>query len=89
VIEFDWDDENLNHIARHGVTREETEFVLKHRTLEGEVQDWHDELRFTEVGMTAAGRVLLVVTTVRNDRIRVVTAYDANFRNRREFSEMK
>jgi uncharacterized DUF497 family protein len=41
-----------------------------------EYQDWHGEERFSDVGMTATGRVLLIHTTWRQDDIRVVTAYD-------------
>ena len=36
-----------------------------------------DEERFAEAGATAKGRILVVVTTWRGLKIRVVTAYDA------------
>lgn len=77
MLQFDWDDENIEHIAEHKVTPAEVEFVLTHRTLDVEYQDWHDEERFQEIGMTARGRFLVVLTTWRETRIRVVTAYDA------------
>jgi uncharacterized DUF497 family protein len=76
-LEFDWDVDNLSHIAYHGVTAAEAEFVLQHPTLDVEYQDWHDEERFAEAGATAMGRVLLVITTWRGLQIRVVTAFDA------------
>lgn len=34
------------------------------------------EERFANLGATAEGRILLVVTTWRDDRVRVVTAFD-------------
>jgi uncharacterized DUF497 family protein len=40
-------------------------------------QDWHTEERFAEVGITATGRFLLILTTWRDGATRVVTAYDA------------
>jgi len=77
VSEFDWDAENLAHIARHGVTAAEAEYVLTHPTVDFGLQDWHDEERFSEAGPTAEGRFLMVVTTMRDHKTRVVTAYDA------------
>ncbi len=76
-IEFEWDQANLGHIAKHGVTRDEVEFALNGSTLDVEFQDWHEEERFAEVGATAQGRYLIVVTTWRGMRLRVVTAFDA------------
>ena len=80
MLEFDWDEENLKHIARHGVTPEEVEFVLGRPTLDIGYQDWHGEERSSEVGAAPSGRILTVITTFRGHRIRVVTAYDASKR---------
>lgn len=77
MLEFDWDVENLQHIARHNVTAEEVEFVLQNPTLDFGLQDWHEEERFSEAGATANGRILIVVTCWRGVKIRVVTAFDA------------
>lgn len=76
-IEFDWDNANLEHIAEHDVTAEEVESALYGITLDIEYQDWHGEERFAELGATAQGRYLVVWTTWRGNRLRVVTAYDA------------
>ena len=77
MLEFDWDEENLQHIARHDVTAAEAESVLNGQTLDLDIQDWHDEERFSEAGETANGRILVVITTWRGSRVRVVTAFDA------------
>jgi uncharacterized DUF497 family protein len=37
-IEFDWDEANLRHVARHGVTPEEAEEVVANDPLELEPQ---------------------------------------------------
>jgi uncharacterized DUF497 family protein len=86
VIEFEWDEENREHIARHGLRVEDVEFALQHRTLDLGLQDWQEEERFSEVGMTANGRVIEVVTTWRGNKVRIVTAYDATKRKRILFS---
>jgi uncharacterized protein len=77
LVEYEWDNENLNHIARHGISRLEVESALADDTLDLGLQDWHDEERFSEMGMTAGGRFIVVVTTLRPPRVRVVTAFDA------------
>jgi uncharacterized DUF497 family protein len=77
VIEFDWDDANISHIALHGITVDEVESTLNGFTIELETQDWHDEKRFSEIGVTSAGRYLVVLTTMRGRRTRPVTAFDA------------
>ena len=76
-LRFIWDYDNLTHIAKHGLSREEVEYALDGMTLEVEYQDWHTEDRFAEVGVTPAGRFLLIHTTWRDGALRVVTAYDA------------
>jgi uncharacterized DUF497 family protein len=88
---FEWDEANLKHVARHHVTREEAEQVLGNDPVDLEPQLVDCEQRFPSVGVTDRGRWLVVVTTVRQDEIRVVTAFDARkglvelyFRNRRK-----
>ncbi len=77
MVEFDWDAENIHHIALHDVSVEEVEGVLNGYTVELEVQDWHEEERFSEIGITPEGRYLVVLTTLRGRLTRVVTAFDA------------
>ncbi len=77
MIEFDWDEANIKHIALHNVSVDEAESVLHGFTVELETQDWHDEERFSEIGVTPAGRYLIVLTTMRGRKTRVVTAFDA------------
>jgi uncharacterized DUF497 family protein len=72
---FDWDGANITHIAEHDVTPEEAEQVIENSPLYLDYSMQGGEIRHREVGETAAGRILLVVSTTRNDLIRVVTAY--------------
>ncbi len=70
LLEFDWDEDNLRHIAQHDVTAAEVEHMLQGPTLDLGFQD-------SEAGATESDRILIVITTWRGSRIRVVTAFDA------------
>ena len=72
---FDWDEANIAHIAGHGVAPGEAEEVIDSSPLYLDYSIQGGEIRYREVGETATGRILLVVSTTRNDRIRVITAY--------------
>ncbi len=63
-MEFDWDEDNLRHIAEHNVEPEEVEFVLRNPALDLDYEIMHGEERFSEVGITRQGRLLLVVMTL-------------------------
>ena len=79
-FDFDWDSGNLGHIARHGVSRDEAEEVVLGDPLEMELQTEEgsgEEIRLLQVGQTVQGRILQLVTTWRNAKIRVISAWDA------------
>jgi uncharacterized protein len=74
-LDFAWDSENVRHIAEHRVSPAEAEQAFSdptNVTLETSIVD--GEEREAIVGMTATGRILVVVVTERAGRIRVVTA---------------
>ncbi len=81
--EFDWDDDNIEHIARHGVEPWEAEEAvgdpdrIARRRRGG---------RLAVIGATEAGRVLVVVLD-RKDRgvWRVVTARDSGPNEKRSY----
>jgi hypothetical protein len=76
VPEFDWDDANRDHLARHQVTPEEVEqAILDPHAIVLEIESTRDEERAKAVGITARGRVLAVVFTLRGEMIRPITAY--------------
>jgi uncharacterized protein len=76
-LAFEWDDANRDHLARHQVSPEEAEQVVDNEPLDVEAETIDGEQRCTSVGHTDQGRFLLVVTTFRAPRIRVVTAFPA------------
>jgi uncharacterized DUF497 family protein len=89
MLQFDWDEDNIAHIALHQVSPQEAEDILNGELLEIDSYDVDNEVRVEEVGMTRAGRVLHIVTTIRSGRVRVVTAYDAIRSLKLAFLEMQ
>jgi uncharacterized DUF497 family protein len=76
---FDWDEANLDHIANHEVTREEAEQAILGNPLDIEMQfaDLHEgEERLLQIGETTRGRILQLLTTWRDGRARVISAWD-------------
>jgi uncharacterized DUF497 family protein len=74
-ILFDWDEANIAHIAEHDVMPAEAEQVIDNSPLYLDYSIQGGEIRHREIGETATGRILLVVSTTRMDRMRVITAY--------------
>jgi uncharacterized DUF497 family protein len=73
-IEFDWDEANIGHVARHSVLPEEAEQVILNDPVDLGMEVVEGEERYLNLGATVDHRILLVVTTWREDRVRVVTA---------------
>jgi uncharacterized protein len=74
---FDWDEGNRKHIAEHGITPKEAEQVVISDPLDLTLQEIGEEERTLQVGQTDRGRILVVVTTWRDSKVRVVTAFPA------------
>ncbi len=88
-MEFDWDEANVSHIARHGINPTEVEEALSGEIvvdLFDEIVD--EEMRFGQLGVSRLGRILVVVTTDRNGKTRPVTAYDASPRRKKLWQEV-
>jgi uncharacterized protein len=75
-MEFDWDADNVQHIARHGVDPEEAEEAILIEPLEADVQSHVSEDRVLCFGHTKSGRLLTILYADRRGKIRVVTAYE-------------
>jgi uncharacterized DUF497 family protein len=85
-VEFDWDEANTAHIARHGVRPEEAEEALTDpRRLVLRIRSQAGEERWAALGTTEAGRILFVVFTRRRGRVRVITARDATPEEKRRY----
>ncbi len=71
---FDWDEANTNHIAKHGVEPYEAEEVVTNDPIDLSEGFRNGEERSEQIGETNNGRILRVLTTLRNSKIRVITA---------------
>jgi len=79
---FDWDEDNIDHIARHGVEVDEVEQALAHKPLirKGRLE------RYWAFGRTQAGRYLfIVVKNLGKGWARVITARDMTKTERRYY----
>jgi len=81
---FEWDGANRDKNLKHNVTSGECEQVFFNQPVVILDDPKHSmvEDRFAAFGQTDAGRRLLVVYTLRKQRIRVISARDMNRRER-------
>ncbi len=85
---FDWDAGNAKkNQAAHGVTDGESEQLFFDQPLVATPDEQHSksEPRFHALGRTSAGRLLMVVFTIRGDLVRVISARDMSRRERRVY----
>lgn len=74
---FEWDEGNIDHIAKHGVSTDEAEEVFFNSPIERSLGVVNGEKRFMDIGLTDNDRFLTVIFTMRGRNIRVVTAYNS------------
>jgi uncharacterized DUF497 family protein len=86
-IEFDWDEGNIKHLAVHEVTPAEFEQVLSNEPLDLDYVLIDNEERYRAVGLTSRDRLLSVVFTIRNGKVRGITAFPASAQDRKAFLE--
>ncbi len=86
-MDFQWDDENLDHIAIHGVEWYEAEdALLKPKSLKfGAHPAPNGEPRDGVLSKTEQGRLLVIIFTIRNGFLRIVTAREANASEKKSF----
>lgn len=89
-IGFDWDEGNsAKNWVRHLVSQGECEQVFFNEPIVVASDNKHsiDESRWFLLGMTDSGRLLFVVFTVRENRIRMISARDMNKKERKIYNE--
>lgn len=85
VIRFNWNEANVEHIARHNVAPEEVEQVFASNPLDLGYEEIEGEERYTSIGHTREYRVLLIVWTVRHEAIRAITAREVSRKVRERY----
>ncbi len=86
---FEWDRNNLRKIRAHKITKEASEQALINDPIPVYEQDVEGERRFVYYGETDRGRLLAVIVTERGNNLRVVTAYDLDAGQRRDYLERR
>jgi uncharacterized protein len=85
---FEWDEHNAGkNWLRHNVSPAECEQIFFNRPLVAgrDVRHSEKEDRFYALGVTDSGRFLFAVFTVRANNIRVISARDANRKERKAY----
>ena len=80
VIGFEWDDANIEHIARHKVLPGEAEEVFfdKNNVQHEDLEHSTVEKRLLIIGKTEKERLLYQIFTIRRNKIRVISSRDIN-----------
>jgi uncharacterized protein len=90
ALVFEWDElKALQNYRKHGVSFQDAATVFGD-TLALTIDDpshSEDEDRFVTLGLSAEGRLLVVVHTERGDRIRIISARGASARERGQYEE--
>lgn len=89
MLLFEWNAANVDHIAGHDITPDEVEQVLRNDPFDLMSYLRNGEERLNQIGETDSERVLVVVTTMRGELIRTVTAHDADRPMRRWYAQEK
>ena len=82
---FDWDKGNLNkNRLKHNVSSKECEEIFYNKRLVINYDKTHSriERRFQALGVTDNRRLLFIAFTIRNNKIRVISARDPNKKER-------
>jgi uncharacterized DUF497 family protein len=78
VVKFEWDpDKAANNFSKHGVRFAEAVTVFEDEAALTMPDDEAGEERFVALGIGSTGRILVVVYTTREDRIRIISARKA------------
>ena len=90
-IGFDWDRHNRDkNWDKHKVSFVECEeFFFSHFIVQTDIKHSQHESRFYALGTTRQSRILFVVFTIRNNKIRIISARDANFKERNFYENSK
>ena len=87
-IEFDPDKAAANPLNHEGVTFDEAKAVLLDPyALTREDSEANNEQRFITLGMGAKNRILIVLWTLRDETVRLISAWKANQPQRRHYEQ--
>ena len=89
---FEWDDDKaLSNYRKHGVSFDEACTVIfdDFAIVEEDNRENYGEQRFVSLGMSEQGRILNVVWTQRNNKIRLISAFKADKQQRKDYDKQR
>jgi len=84
-LSFDWDKDNVEHLAAHAIAPDEVEQVFANEPLDIDFDVAGNEERWTSIGHTNLLRVLIVGWAMRNGSVRCITAFETSRARRTEY----
>jgi hypothetical protein len=90
IIGFEWDDGNFNkNWLKHSVFYTECEEIFFNKLLiiGSDKKHSDNEIRYYCLGRTALNRWIFDVFTIRNNKIRVISARDMSINERKEYEK--
>jgi len=91
-VEFEWNKGNVEkNLIKHRVTNKETEEIFKNKDIFIFKDEKHSqkEERYGLFGKIDSGRLLSVVFTLRNNKVRIITVRDMSRKERKAYEKIK
>lgn len=86
AVRFGWDERKAGaNLRKHRVDFADAATVFEDNSAVTIAEDDQEEQRYVTIGMDALGRVLIVVYTMRGERVRIISARRATRRERAEY----
>lgn len=89
-LRFEWDEAKAAaNLVKHGISFDEAQTVLGDANTITLFDDRHTDVedRFIDIGMSANGRILVVVYTENEARIRIISCRRATPKERRQYEQ--
>ena len=90
ILEFEWDSGNLDKsFKKHGVSPKESEevFLDENVRIAKSIKSPLQEERHIAIGKTGSAKILFIVFTIREEKIRVISARMANKKEREVYEQ--
>jgi len=90
VVEFEWDDGNLEHIRKHRFNYKECEQVFYNKPILVSQDKKHSQVesRFRVLGKTKQERLTILVFTTRWGKVRIISTRDQSKKERSIYQKM-
>jgi uncharacterized DUF497 family protein len=87
-MEIEWDGKKaISNLKKHGIDFADAVTVLEDERAITITEDYHDEERFISIGVDSFNRILVVVYTWRETRIRIISARKATAREIKQYKD--